>query len=62
MNRPTKNKTKAIGYSCCYASEGSDVCGGAAVAKAGGLQAMCVWFAGSPPWQRLANRGIGNCA
>lgn len=37
MNRPTKNKTKAIGYSCCYASEGSDVCGGAAVAKAGGL-------------------------
>lgn len=56
MNRPSKSRTKAIVYSCCYASEGSGLCAGAAVAKAGGLQAMCVWFAGSPPWQRLAIR------
>lgn len=36
--------------------EVSNVGRAAYVAKAGWLQAMCVWFAGSPPWQRLANR------
>lgn len=37
-------------------AKGSDGVLGAAVGKAGGLQDMCVWFAGSPPWQRLASR------
>lgn len=36
MNCPTKSRTKAIVYSCCYASEGSALCAGAAVGRSDG--------------------------
>lgn len=44
MNRPTKSRTKAIVYSCCYASEGSALCDGAAVGRSVGDNPVRVGF------------------
>lgn len=44
MNRSTKSRTKAIGYSCCYASEGSALCDGATVGKERGQGNTWVGF------------------
>lgn len=45
MNRPTKNQTKAIVYSCCWQNEASACAMGWQLAKRGGTAKSI-----SPPW------------
>jgi hypothetical protein len=52
-------KKAKIAPSPCYASTGRQVRWRGALPKRAGCK-PCARYVGSPPWQRLANFGIGN--
>ncbi len=56
MNCPTKNQTKAIGYSCCYSAIGSAGEQAGTFGVCVGLLCMCAKVRGWPLCQRKATR------